>query len=245
VIIKKVKVRVLSQVSSGNNTKSEMAKMKSLYCLIREAVKVDVIHGLPTGDMINKMKDPGLSVPVTAEELPVINPPDDLTEVGLFDLQSVIAQMSNPVTSPELAEVYDKHPLRFFKTFVESKGRSYNESYYKNIIRDLKPLIFQLKSMYNRPRPQQVANLYGLEFVPLQTRTSESPSYPSGHTIQSFVAAVLLAHQFPDLAEELLQIAELIAQSRVDAGVHFQSDIIFGRMLAALIAKGILDENFA
>ena len=66
--------------------------------------------------------------------------------------------------------------------------------------------------------------------------SAQTQSYPSGHTIQAYYLALLL-HQHHDplniiLKEELLTLANNISQSRIDAGVHFPSDIQAGITIA-------------
>jgi acid phosphatase (class A) len=98
-----------------------------------------------------------------------------------------------------------------------------------------------LKEYYDRPRPSETAENLGIDFSGDDLDTAQSPSYPSGHTIQAYVQAILLSDMFPDHMDSLMRIAELVSQSRVDRGVHFQSDVDFGRKIAYLIAMELLD----
>ena len=219
--------------------------------IITEAVKVDVFYdtckSAPEDLGMTPKSAPAVTtlIPVSVDDLPFVPPPADDSSEGQADLFRVLEQMSNPITAPEISEVYDKAPLELFKSYVESKGRSYNEGYYKILQKDLIPLIYEIKSVYNRLRPFQLADLLNIEIEKYSTDTTQTSSYPSGHAIQAYVVAIVLAHQFPDLTSGLLEVAELISQSRIDYGFHYQSDVIFGRMLASLIAKEILDEHFA
>lgn len=65
-------------------------------------------------------------------------------------------------------------------------------------------------------------------------------SYPSGHSMASFTLAVVLGAVFPDKEQALLERAAQIAQSRVDAGVHYPSDIKEGEALGKATAAAIL-----
>jgi acid phosphatase (class A) len=62
-------------------------------------------------------------------------------------------------------------------------------------------------------------------------------SYPSGHSTHSFAFAVVLGELFPDRAAAFLQRAHQIAQSRVDAGVHYMTDIREGEIVGKEIAR--------
>lgn len=65
-------------------------------------------------------------------------------------------------------------------------------------------------------------------------------SYPSGHSTVSFAFAVILGQLFPDKAQAFLDRAHQIAQSRVDAGVHYESDIKEGEVVGKELAKELL-----
>jgi acid phosphatase (class A) len=65
-------------------------------------------------------------------------------------------------------------------------------------------------------------------------------SYPSGHSAHSWAFAVVLGQIYPDQAQAFLDRAHQIAQSRVDAGVHYPTDINEGEVLGKEIAKELL-----
>jgi acid phosphatase (class A) len=65
-------------------------------------------------------------------------------------------------------------------------------------------------------------------------------SYPSGHATHSYVIAAILSDMFPDQAAALMHRADQIAQSRVDAGVHYTSDIREGEVVGREIAQELL-----
>ena len=67
---------------------------------------------------------------------------------------------------------------KLFQHFLDSKGLTFNESYYSKLRVDLVPIIKALKEYYNRPRPGQVAQYFGIDFVPDHLTTIQSPSYP-------------------------------------------------------------------
>lgn len=65
-------------------------------------------------------------------------------------------------------------------------------------------------------------------------------SYPSGHSMASFTLAVVLGSIFPDKQQAFLDCAGRIAESRVNAGVHYPSDIKEGELLGKATAAAIL-----
>lgn len=70
-------------------------------------------------------------------------------------------------------------------------------------------------------------------------------SYPSGHTILGWSAALLLAEVNPDSADAILARGYMYGQSRVIAGYHWQSDVDAGRLVSsAAIARLHADKRF-
>ena len=91
------------------------------------------------------------------------------------------------------------------------------------------------KDKYQRPRPYQG---HPGEVHPLFE--VKEYSYPSGHSMASFTLATVLGAAFPGKQQALLDRAAQIAQSRVDAGVHYPSDIKEGEILGKATAAVIL-----
>ena len=58
-------------------------------------------------------------------------------------------------------------------------------------------------------------------------------SYPSGHTLRSMVAALVLAEISPAKANEIFVRAMQYGENRVIAGAHWQSDVDMTRLAAA------------
>jgi hypothetical protein len=120
------------------------------------------------------------------------------------------------------------------------------EGFVSSIFEDIAPIIMKLKFFYNRIRPFQLANVYGFPLNPMPTTSSNSPSYPSGHTIQSKVLADVLTFRYPDKQDMLLKFADKVSKSRIILGVHFPSDEVFGLQISAGIVndKSFIDKYF-
>ena len=70
-------------------------------------------------------------------------------------------------------------------------------------------------------------------------------SYPSGHTILGWSAALLLTELAPECADTILARGYMYGQSRVIAGFHWQSDVDAGRLAAsAAVARLHADKRF-
>ncbi len=88
------------------------------------------------------------------------------------------------------------------------------------------------KYAYNRPRPFAAStkiHAHGLK--------PESPSYPCEHAVAAGVAATIIAHFFPAMADSVQQMAEQAMASRIAAGLAFPSDTRAGFELGKRIAE--------
>lgn len=63
---------------------------------------------------------------------------------------------------------------------------------------------------------------------------SKNGSYPSGHTILGWSAALLLSEINPDRADTILARGMMYGDSRVIVGAHWQSDVDAGRLAASV-----------
>ena len=120
----------------------------------------------------------------------------------------------------------------YYLEFFDSVGEQYPRKEVDALMNDTKPIIYQLKYYYNRPRPFQVADAIDLKFHSDPLKTAKTPSYPSGHSIQGVLVGKYLAAQYPKYSTEIMQIADDISKSRLAANVHFPSDSIFGERIA-------------
>lgn len=91
------------------------------------------------------------------------------------------------------------------------------------------------KDHFGRPRPFVTAG----GDAPICTARTEalarSPSYPSGHSTQSWAAGLILAELAPDRATDILMRARSIGESRVVCGVHYPSDVEEGRTNGSIV----------
>lgn len=100
------------------------------------------------------------------------------------------------------------------------------------------------KEFYMRRRP--FARFHEPTLVPEQEEAHlTNGSYPSGHTILGWSAALLLMEINPEAADTLLARGYMFGQSRVIAGYHWQSDVDAARLAASVAyAKLHTSERF-
>lgn len=141
------------------------------------------------------------------------------------DLTRII-QLANNRTQSETKLVIsvDKDPLVLFTPFLQKKELIFPESIFKNLYAFLSEMTTDLKYFYNRARPAQLADFYGLTIDVLRTKTHHTPSYPSGHTTYASLIACILSDLYPDYASNFWNMVDICANCRILQGVHFDSD---------------------
>jgi hypothetical protein len=117
--------------------------------------------------------------------------------------------------------------------------------YLTKVTEDLGVFIVQLKNHYQRPRPFQVAFYTEQDLHPYDSVSAQSPSYPSGHAMQSFFICNIIAYHYEDKKEQILKIAKQITDSRIIMGIHYPSDNDFGiQVVKELMLKDDIKEKY-
>jgi len=130
----------------------------------------------------------------------------------------VLEKMKNP--DMEFFNMSDISPKQPFMNYLEENNLEFSENNLSQIIFESLPVLMESKRFHNRPRPTQVnANI-----TPVQSQTAATPSYPAGHTFQSYLIAHHLSLKHPKHRDEFFQIAKRIADARVSVGLHYPSD---------------------
>ena len=138
----------------------------------------------------------------------------------------VLEKMKNP--DMEFFNMSDISPKQPFMNYLKENNLEFSENNLSQIIFESLPFLMENKRFHNRPRPTQVnANI-----TPIQSQTAATPSYPAGHTFQSYLIAHHLSLKHPKHRDEFFQIAKRIADARVSVGLHYPSDNEGGIALA-------------
>jgi len=116
-----------------------------------------------------------------------------------------------------------------FKTL---EGVEYDEEKWKKLGNEVLPIIFKLKYKFNRPRPLAVAERLGIGLDTTYLKSAQTPSYPSGHSLQGRLISLCLADEYPEMASEILQKGLEIGMGRLVSKVHYRSDHDFAVLVA-------------
>ncbi len=133
---------------------------------------------------------------------------------------------------------------KVFEKYCKENSLEYNTEYYKQIRDESAKTILSLKYYYNRPRPKQLADYYGMEeFKDVELSSMKTPSYPSGHSTQGHLMAELLGREYPTHYGNLKKLADFISKSRLMARAHYPSDCIFGEEVAQHILGKVIQKK--
>ena len=104
-------------------------------------------------------------------------------------------------------------------------------------IYDATILAWKEKVKYKRKRPNELdPSVKPFITAPLTF------SYPCEHSVTAAAAAYMLVYFFPEKTDSIMQMAHAASQSRINAGVQFQSDIDAGWKLGEQVAKEIIEK---
>ena len=142
-----------------------------------------------------------------------------------------VKYLSNIEEDREFVEEHDK-VSKVFGKLHEELGLEFNKDEAKKYNRESAKYIMELKYKYQRPRPHQIADFYGINLNGVDLDSMKTPSYPSGHATQGYLLGMIYSERYPQYNEEFIRLAEDIAESRIIGKAHYPSDKKAGIELA-------------
>jgi len=248
--------KALPALSEGPALKSEMMKnsvKKTVLLLIAANYGVSALEQLPADPASTPAPSPSLQQRADASlswlgprgkaySLQAVQPPPTPgSDKDKTDLQAVLkAQATRTDADTKEAIADQKFTVGLLAGVISPDFTPENYPITFDLLNrvneDVSFLNLTLQNQYKRKRPYQdhpeVKNLFPVEEY----------SYPSGHASTSRMLMTVLTELFTDKAIALLARDQLIAQSRVNAGVDYPSDIDAGRALAVALMF-VLQDN--
>ena len=115
--------------------------------------------------------------------------------------------------------------------FFEETNLPQTAKFFANVKNDAEIVTDLGKTYFHRPRP------YTVDTKLANGKLEKSFGYPSGHSTESMVLALVLADLLPDKRDAILAHARLMGWHRVQIARHYPTDIYAGRVLAQAIAN--------
>jgi acid phosphatase (class A) len=140
-------------------------------------------------------------------------------------------------TSNDIAAAYSEKKFDIFNftpaigDFFQSNNLPKTTAFFDRVQTDAAAVTDNAKDFYKRPRP------YVTDPSLINGKLEKSFSYPSGHSTESMVLALVLADLFPDKHDAIIATARGIGWHRVQTARHYPTDIYAGRVLAQAIVR--------
>jgi acid phosphatase (class A) len=116
-------------------------------------------------------------------------------------------------------------------TFFQPGKFPKTEAFFERVQKDAAATTDVAKDFWKRLRP------YTVDPSLASGKLEKSFSYPSGHSTEATVLALVLADLFPDKRDDIMAIGRNIGWHRVEIARHYPTDIYAGRVFAQAIVR--------
>lgn len=199
----------------------------------------NLVFGNPTIDIAPLLKKSTYLDSLTNEINSYIPPANNSTE-SQQELQALVEYVNNLSQNPALIaryNIYDKGLSSLFAEKLDKVGVSDTFNLIKEIEEDITTILVKTKFHFQRIRPYQLAYYYNVPLYPFPSLTANTPSYPSGHAFQATVIGNVLGNNYPNFFRPIMELVDDICNSRMYMGLHYESDIKFGKYMAELVVN--------
>jgi hypothetical protein len=159
----------------------------------------------------------------------------------VIDEINQLINYTNTLSSDDVLQkrykLYDKNFEEYFINVLSNVGIDRQEvtELIKQVHDEIVPLLVKLKYHYQRVRPYQLSHNLNMRLYPFESSTADTPSYPSGHSVQAKLYADVLGNKYPKYFRQLKALSNDIAESRLSMGLHYPSDVLFGEYVCELV----------
>jgi len=184
-------------------------------------------------DLIKKLNIDYLSI------LP--KPPLNNSRQTLIELEE-LSKITKELTINEIKLVYlvDRNPMELFEEYLNGIYLKIPIALFNRIYWTYFDIIMtDIKHHYNRPRPEQLAELLNIDINIIVTKTHQTPAYPSGHSVFAYTLAHVCSEYYPEHRKKLFEIADQCGYARMLQGVHYRSDLEAAKELVAKLYRKI------
>jgi acid phosphatase (class A) len=180
------------------------------------------LHYLPAGQPDTETILPAPPLPGSAEQA--------------ADMDEVVA-VHHACTSNEAAIAVSEKKFSVFnfsraiEPFFQAGKLPKTEAFFQNVQKETEAITDTAKEHWRRPRP------YTLDPSLASGKLEKGFGYPSGHSTEATVLALVLSEIFPDKRDDFLAISRDIGWHRVEIARHYPTDIYAGRVFAKAIVR--------
>ena len=127
----------------------------------------------------------------------------------------------------EFVKKFDNQEKAFKETAEREGIKDYDKKIAAKLIKDSAPVILEIKKYHDRLRPYELDK----SMVHYKLKSMETPSYPSGHSVQGMLIGRVLSDKYPRSRKGFMATAKNISYSRRVARAHYKSDSKMGEEL--------------
>ena len=174
--------------------------------------------------------------PSAAEILPALPPLDSAEQAAEM---ATVHAVYHSAGSNDIAAAYSEKKFSVFN-FTNAMGAAFTAAnlpktaaFFEKVQLDAETVTDLGKDYFHRPRP------YTTDPSLVNGKLEKSFGYPSGHSTESMVLALVLAEMLPEKSEAIIAHARTMGWHRVQIARHYPSDIYAGRVLAQAIVKSL------
>lgn len=202
----------------------------------------DLVYGSPNIPQLNRMKKAGKALTALQQDSATKQKfynkkyPSNISTDVRYELTELRKRTINISTVDlEFTKESEKDHYGLWIKTLHNNGISVPKSFFESVAENTDGLLYTLKYHYNRPRPFQLGYYHGIQVNPTIYTNANSPAFPSGHAMEARLFSLILSEKYSFAAEKIMSFGNKIAESRLNAGVHYPSDTEFGFEIAQWI----------
>lgn len=156
----------------------------------------------------------------------ILKPPPLNNSLIVADELNYLSRLTSNLSAAQInfVKIVDKDPKYLFKEILSKRGLDFPEKQFNLYYDVLDEYILTVKQYFNRVRPEYLGNILGKKINVIESKTTKTPAYPSGHTCYSVLACILCSRLYPNLINEFRDCIKITAYCREMQGVHYPSD---------------------
>ena len=168
---------------------------------------------------------------VSPEQLPRKAPPSNDSDETKAEILEIVETMQRAPLSEPFVSAVSQNVVKVAQELCESFGLDSKADVTSELAKDALYISMFLKYHYLRPRPYQIAPYFDNDIESADQMAESTPSYPSGHTMMGVALARFYSTLYPEHADAFEDFGEKVGLSRIQAGVHYPSDVVYAREL--------------
>lgn len=187
-----------------------------------------IVYGNPTMEQLPFLETSSF-LDKHFESLSKFSPPKNSSKATREELNILVDYVKTLSEKEEILERYKSYDYDLEKVFanicIKYKIPDEIIGLIDQLFDDINPLLSKLKFHFQRARPYQIAFAFKLKLFPYNSFSASTPSYPSGHALQSKVICYVLGNHLPEHYAYFEALSNDICYSRQYLGLHYPSDI--------------------